>query len=100
MNRIELGQRTIKMLAHFLNLRVSEIKMKSRLRKDLGFNDADLEILEQWIEGPISRTVPGFFQDVGTDVRTSSLTDFKASATVMDLAELIWNDTPVANQKA
>lgn len=85
------------MLAHFLNRRAGEIKMKLRLRKDLDFNDADLEILEQWIEGPISRTMPGFFQDVGTDVRGSRLIALNGTATVLDLAQLIWEGTPADN---
>lgn len=85
------------MLAHFLHRAPREIQLKDRLRSDWLLTAKDLEVLEIWIEGPISASVPGFFQDVNVDVRTSDLR--KASVvTVKDLASLIWNNLPKENR--
>jgi hypothetical protein len=57
----------------------------------------DLEVLELWIEGPISASNSGFFQDVAADVRTADLQK-PGVVTVKDLADLIWRNIPAANR--
>jgi hypothetical protein len=60
--------------------------------------DKDFEVLEIWIEGPISPSMNGFFQDVQADVRVSDLQDPKVVSTVQSLAALIWKSIPASNK--
>lgn len=85
------------MLAHFLHRAPREIRLKDRLRSDWLLTAKDLEVLEIWIEGPISASVPGFFQDVNADVRASDLQK-PSVVTVKDLSALIWNNLPAAHR--
>ena len=72
--------------------------MSDDLRQDWRMADNDFEVLEIWIEGPISPSVDGFFQDVQADVRVNDLQDPQIVGTVQSLATLIWNNIPAANK--
>lgn len=85
------------MLANFLHCRPAEMKPNQDLRKDWKMTDTDLEVLEIWIEGPISRSMPGFFQDAMADVSPADLLN-PALKTVKDLDSLIWDHVPPANK--
>ena len=82
------------MVAHFVHRDAKEILMNQDLRKDLFLTDKDLEVLEIWIEGPISASVKGVFQDVQTDVSVLELQDPETISTVATLADYIWKKTP------
>src|ERR1035441_2441188 len=86
-DKVETGRRTILMMANFLHREPKEITMTDDLRQDWNMTDKDFEILEIWIEGPISTTVQGYFQDVQTDVRVSALQDPKVVSTVQSRSE-------------
>jgi hypothetical protein len=88
------------MMANFLHRKPNDINMSDNLRDDWKMSDKDFEILEIWIEGPISTSVKGFFQDVQTDVRVSDLQDPKTISTVESLAKLIWKCTPAENKQS
>ncbi len=96
-DKSECVSRTLQMLAHFLHRQPKEISLKDRLRSDWSLTNKDLEVLEIWIEGPISASNPGFFQDVNADVRTAALQK-SSLVTVKDLSGLIWNNIPKANR--
>ena len=96
--RIETGRRTVLMMAHFLHRDPREIDMAQNLRNDWRMTDRDFEVLELWIEGPISPSVPGFFQDAATDVRVADLQNRRVVATIESLARLIWKSTPASNR--
>ena len=82
------------MMAHFLHQSPKKISLSDHLRQDWKMTDKDLEILEIWIEGPISPSVTGFFQEVQTDVRVQDLQNPRIVSTVESLARLIWKSTP------
>jgi hypothetical protein len=86
------------MLADFAHCEPREVTLANDLRKDLRFTDKDLEVLEVWIEGPISKARRGYFQVFDTDVRVSDLVDPKKVKTVKSLLNLIWKSTPVENR--
>lgn len=89
------------MLADFLNEPPRAFRTSQKLKKDWDMTDDDLEVLERWIEGPISisKAVPGFFQDVGAQVTPADLKDAKKAGTVGLLSELIWQGIPHANRE-
>jgi hypothetical protein len=97
-NKVETGSRTIVMLANFFHRKDDEIKMSDDLRQDWNMTDKDFEVLEIWIEGPITGAIKGYFQDVQADVRVSDLQDPKTVSTVQSLATLIWRCIPEANK--
>ena len=74
------------------------MQLSDDLRGDWNLTDKDFEVLELWIEGPISKSKKGFFQDANTDVRVSDLQNPKVVDTVESLAELIWKRTPDENK--
>ena len=96
-DKAECTLRTLQMVAHFLHRAPGEIKLKDRLRSDWSMTNKDLEVLEIWIEGPISASVPGFFQDVAADVRTADLQK-PTVVTVKDLSALIWRNIPASHR--
>jgi hypothetical protein len=96
-DKSECTSRTLQMMADFLHREPAEILLKDRLRSDWSLNDKDLEVLEIWIEGPISASNPGFFQDVAADVRTADLQK-DSVVTIKDLAALIWKNIPAAHR--
>jgi hypothetical protein len=98
-DRIETGRRTIRMMANFLHRPISSIEMAQDLRKDWDMTEGDFEVLEIWIEGPISQSLPGFFQDVGADVHRADLKDPDTVSTIGTLSDLIWTSIPEANQQ-
>ena len=98
LTRRSLRKRTFAMLAHYLNTSPDKFDLKDDLRDDWEIPDEEFGVLRQWINGPISDKVPGFFQDVKTDVILSDLYDPDLK-TVKDLAELIWEATPEANRE-
>ena len=97
-DRIENASRTILMVADFLHREPTAINPDDKLREDWNMTNDDLEVLELWIEGPISRTVEGFFQDVAADVSVADLQNPKIVKTVSNLATLIWKSIPAANK--
>lgn len=72
--------------------------MADNLRTKWKLRPKDFEVLEIWIEGPISASVKGFFQDAQTDVSVSELQNAKVVSTIESLAKLIWKKTPAANK--
>lgn len=86
------------MMAHFLHRNPAELSMADNLRAKWRMRPKDFEVLEIWIEGPISASVKGFFQDAQTDVSVSELQNAKVVSTVESLARLIWNKTPMTNK--
>jgi len=88
------------MMANFLHRKPKELSMSDDLRKDWNITDKDLEVLEIWIEGPISTSMKGFFQDVLADVRVTDLQDPKVVSTLKSLATLIWKCIPAVKKGA
>ena len=97
-DREQLGDRTVSMMADFLHRDPVSIDLKENMRKDWNMTDRDFEILETWIEGPIDG-FPGFFQDVEADVTRKELLDPELK-TGEQLAKLIWNRIPKEHKKS
>jgi hypothetical protein len=90
----ETSRRTIRMLADFLHRKPSELQLGQNLRKKWKMTDKDLEVLEIWIEGPISASLPGFFQDVQADAHVDELQDEDTVSTISSLVDYIWANLP------
>jgi hypothetical protein len=97
-DRIDTSERTVKMMAHFLHRKPEDFALDDNLRQKWKMTDKDLEILEIWIEGPISPSMKGFFQDVAADVRVTDLQDPKTVSTLKTLISLIWKCIPSDNK--
>lgn len=97
-DRTDTAARTIRMLAHFLHRKPSAFTLADNLRQTWKMTDKDLEILEIWIEGPISASMKGFFQDVAADVKVQDLQDPQTVTTVRSLVTLIWKGIPADNK--
>jgi hypothetical protein len=53
-DKIEAARRTILLMADFLHREPRQLSLEDNLRKKWFMTDKDLEVLEIWIEGPIS----------------------------------------------
>lgn len=95
---VETSDRTIAMMANFLHRQPAELQLADNLRKKWKMTAKDFEILEIWIEGPISASVRGYFQDVGADVSVAELQDEDVVSTIDTLVDLIWDNIPEENK--
>jgi hypothetical protein len=98
-NEVEAASRTILMMANFLHRDPSDIDLEDDLRTDWDMTERDFPILETWIEGPISRSIPGYFQDVLADVHELDLVNPQVVSTIDSLFDLIWANIPPANKQ-
>lgn len=96
--RAQTSARTIKMLANFMHRKPAELHLADNLRTKWKLTPDDFEILELWIEQPISPSLPGYFQDVGADVTVADLQNAQKVPTIGTLVVLIWDSIPAANK--
>jgi hypothetical protein len=96
-DRSENTRRTIAMMANFLHQDPANIQLDQNLRKFWKMTDGDFDMLEGWIERPISRSLNGYFQDVMADVSLPDLRNPKLN-TIDDLEDLIWRRIPKENK--